>query len=82
MSDTQIRLTAVAAMVLDKFDNMTLAAFNIAVQTNGIIDKNNLSYDAALKAKLINEDGLPYDLKIIRDASAHIIDKRVDNNLW
>jgi hypothetical protein len=47
----------VVVMVLEKFSNDEILAFNLAIQGFGRIAKKNLSYDSALKALLIQESG-------------------------
>jgi len=78
--NTETTLIAVAIMALEQFDNFTLGTFNNAIQSFGKIDKNNKSYEKALELSLINEDGMPYDLEIVKDASAFEVNRRVTEN--
>lgn len=47
--------SALVAMILEGFPNHELAAFNNAIQTFGVIQPMNMSYQRALEYKLINE---------------------------
>ena len=78
--DNYKKLVAIAVMVIENLDNTTLTAFNIGIQTSGKIEKYNRSYQDALDLRLINENGYPYDLDIIRDASAFEVNRRVREN--
>jgi hypothetical protein len=71
-------LAVTAILALKRFDNLTLAAFNNAVQTWGYVAKENMAFQPAVDAYLINTDGLPWDLEALKTASAFEVNRRAD----
>ncbi len=70
---------AVVVLILRRFDDLVLVAFNRPVQGFDRINPTNLAYQVALDAQLIDKDGRPYDdLELLRDACAYEVNRRVD----
>ena len=71
-------VAAVFVLALERFDNSTLAALNNAVMGFGRVAKANKAYVPTLEAKLIDEDGNPFELEALRDASSFEVNRRVN----
>ncbi len=75
--------SALVAMILEGFPNHELAAFNNAIQTFGVIQPMNMSYQRALEYKLINERGnATFDLEVVRNGAAYEVNRRVANGTF
>ena len=71
-------LVASLVLVLESFDNPTLAALNNDIRGFGSIAQENIAYIPALEAGLIMQNGNAIDLESLRDASAFEVNRRLD----
>ena len=74
----EARLIAVIVVVLRDFESHELAAFNCAATGFNCIPPENLAYDRALKAELIDIDGSLKTAEETKRALAHVIAKRIE----
>ncbi len=76
------QLAAVAAMSLKRLANDELAAANLALSFQGEIPKENISFEAMRKYRLIRENGKPEDSESLLAALSLVINERVDSGEW
>lgn len=75
-------MTVVELIALKTFDNDELAAFNIAIQLNGRVAKENKSFKKAVDFKLIKEDGNVWDIETLRTAAAIEVNRRIKEGIF
>lgn len=75
-------LTTVIALSLQNFNNTELAAFNNAIQTFGVVPKENFAYKKSVELNLIKDNGEPFEIEATRDAAAHEVNRRVADGIF
>lgn len=82
MEDLEKQLMTVTVMALDHFPSNELAALNTFVCLYGAVPKNSLAYAKALECALINQDGSVSALYELRQALAHVINRRMEKGTF
>ena len=75
-------MTVTELIALRQFSNEELAAFNIAIQLYGRVQPENLSFEKAVKFKLIKDDGYLWDAETLKTACAMEVNARQDRGEW
>lgn len=78
----QTTLATSSALILEDFDNLTLATANNAIQGFGRCDPEAMAYKPLLDANLIRENGHPHDLESLRTALAYEVNRRVKSGAF
>jgi hypothetical protein len=75
-------MISVELVTLSGFSNEELAAFNLAVQLYGRVQRENLAFEKAVKFKLIKDDGSLWDAETLKTACAIEVNGRHDRGEW
>jgi len=80
MTEHEYRKTMISVelLTLRQFSNEELAAFNLAIQLYGRVQPENLSFEKAVRFKLIQDDGSLWDAETLKAACAIEVNDRHD----
>lgn len=73
---------AVLMLTLRDFENLELASLNNGITGFGKVSPSVLGFKKAVAAKLIREDGRPYETEDLKTAMSFEIRRRMESGEW